>query len=98
MTLKENLLVTVSEECNEIGQAVSKTLRFGDTHENLYDIMCEFYQLCAVVDMCQEAGILPRLAYEDESLIASEKKRKVRMYQNVSRELGTLKEADSNGQ
>lgn len=92
MTLKENLLETVSEECAEISQAVSKALRFGRTHENVYDIMYEFYQLCAVVEMCQAECILPFLVSEDKDLIMSEKKRKVRMYQNVSRELGTLKE------
>lgn len=52
MTLKENLLETVSEECAEISQAVSKALRFGCTHGNVHDIMYEFYQLCAAVSEC----------------------------------------------
>jgi hypothetical protein len=91
MNLKENLLVTVSEECSEISEAVSKTLRFGGP-VNAYGIMYEFYQLCAMIEMCQDNGILLAMTDEDRDAIMSEKKQKVRMYQEVSRKNGTLKE------
>ena len=34
MTKNENLLVTLSEECAEVQQAVSKVLRFGQDNYN----------------------------------------------------------------
>ena len=90
MTLKENLLVTVSEECDEVGQAVSKALRFGCSAENIADIMIELYQLCAVVEMCQAEGILPIHSSDYRDEIMNEKKVKVLKYQEMSRTLGTL--------
>ena len=92
MNLKENLLITVSEECDEIGEAVSKTLRFGYVDSNTYQIMYEFYHLCTMIEMCQDIGILPKMTDEDRDAIMSEKKQKVRTYQEVSRQNGTLKE------
>lgn len=94
MDLKENLLTTVSEECAEIQQAVSKILRFGDSHFNKDHAMVEFYQLCAVVEMCQGKDILPRLPSEIQDEIKSKKKQKVRHYQEFSRQIGTLCEED----
>ena len=92
MNRTENLLVTVSEECAEIGEAVSKMLRFGYSHENKTQVMIEFYQLCAMIEMCHEADILPTLSDDMRNEIMSEKKRKVRYYQGVSETVGTLKE------
>ena len=92
MNLKENLLVTVSEECAEVQQAVSKALRFGYSSENTNEIMYEFYQLCAMIEMCQAEGILPVLSDKEQAEIISEKKQKVRVFQDVSWTIGTLKE------
>lgn len=92
MKLKENLLVTVSEECAEVQQAVSKTLRFGYSSENTNEIMREFYQLCAMIEMCQGEGILPFLSSKEQDNIISEKKQKVRVFQDVSWTIGTLEE------
>lgn len=66
MTKGENLLVTLSEECAEIQQAVSKSLRFGLENYNPVtpkltnekDIMTEYYQLITVMEMLIVSGIL----------------------------------------
>ena len=92
MNLKENLLVTVSEECAEVQQAVSKMLRFGYSSENTNAIMYEFYQLCAMIEMCQAENILPELSDKEQAEIMENKKEKVRHYQNISRTRGTLEE------
>lgn len=92
MNLKENLLVTISEECAEISQAVSKALRFGCSTENKCDIMIEFYQLCAMIEMCQEENVLPDWSIDKQDEIKSEKKKKVLYFQDMSRTLGALKE------
>lgn len=92
MNLKENLLVTVSEECAEVQQAVSKALRFGCSCENTSAIMYEFYQLCAMIEMCQAEGVLPVLSDKEQAEIISEKKQKVRVFQDVSWTIGTLEE------
>ena len=92
MNLKENLLVTVSEECAEVQQAVSKMLRFGYSSENKNEIMREFYQLCAMIEMCQAENILPVLSTNERDKIISEKKQKAQHYQKLSRVIGTLEE------
>lgn len=100
MTTGENLLITFSEECAEIQQAVAKGLRFGlDNHHpdhpdetNEADILTEFYQLQAVMDLLQETGTLKRL---DEATIVGikvAKWEKMRHYMAVSRECGRLKD------
>lgn len=99
MTKSENLLVTLSEECAEIQQAVSKSLRFGlDCHSpdtpmltNERDIMVEYYQLIAVMGMLIDDGILHQLSADDAEAIIQMKKAKVEFYQSKSRELGCIK-------
>lgn len=67
MNNTENLFVIASEECAEIQQVISKALRFGsDSHHpdrpyitNAEEIMTEYYQLCAVLDILKEQGHLP---------------------------------------
>lgn len=58
MNRKENILVTIAEECAEIQEAVTKSLRFGlNNHHplepnetNAQQLMLEFYQLTAVIE------------------------------------------------
>ena len=79
----ENLLVSVMEECSEIQKNASKALRFG--LENSYGlnpdnarlIVLEYLDLMTVISILQNA---------------SAKIKKIQSYQDVSRELGTLKE------
>lgn len=94
----ENMLVTVSEECAEIQQAVSKALRFGlENHHpnnpdatNADDILHEFIQLQALIESLQEHGQLP--AWDDFTVqtMKNNKIRNVAKWQEVSFECGTL--------
>lgn len=98
MTKQENLLVTTNEECCEIGQAIDKALRFGmnashpnnPARSNAMDILVEYYQLQAMMEMLQNENILPTLSDKHINLIKTEKIDKVKKYQQISRELGTL--------
>ncbi|MGX6977776.1 hypothetical protein ACWN8V_00670 [Vagococcus elongatus] len=62
----EYLMIVAMEECAEIQQALSKSLRFGldDTHpetpelSNEKQVLLEFYQLCAVMERLQKERVL----------------------------------------
>lgn len=98
MTSIENLLTTISEECAEIQQAVSKALRFGlgnhipgkprETNET--DILVEYYQLQAVVEMLQRNGTLRTPEPAVIQRIKDEKRRKVQDYQALSKDLDLI--------
>lgn len=99
MNKTENLLTTAGEECAEIQQAISKSLRFGLYNhnpetlnkKNVDDIMIEFYQLCAVIQYSQECGILPIFMREQITEIKNNKIDNIKRYQKLSEELGTLR-------
>ena len=99
MTRQENLLVTTNEECCEVGQAIDKALRFGmnashpnsPSRTNAMDILFEFYQLSAMIEMLQSEDILPTLSDTHIALIKHEKKQKVAKYMTISEELGCVK-------
>lgn len=96
MTKNENLLVTLMEECAELQQAVSKALRFGmDNHHpsapgetNEMNIMTEYYQLVAVMDMLVVSGVLRDGV--PASQIKNRKRENVERYQQMSAELGLI--------
>lgn len=96
----ENILVTVSEECAEIQQAVSKSLRFGlDNHHpdnpdvtNADDILYEFIQLQALIESLQEHNKLPKWDDFTVQTIKNNKIKNVVKWQAVSAECGTLQE------
>ncbi len=100
MTKDENLLITLSEECAEVQQAISKALRFGmNSHNpstpkisNETDIMIEYYQLVAVMEMLTESGVLHRLNESDASIIKENKRFNVSRYQDMSYGRGCIKE------
>ena len=103
MTIDENLLVCVGEECGEIQQEASKILRFGTNHKRpsksnkKYDtngdaLMVEFYQLMAVIEMLQEQNVLPVFDIRDIKNIKRNKKNKIDYYIKKSKELGRIKE------
>ena len=83
MTRNENLLIIASEECAETSQAISKLLRFGNiTHNNSYEIIYEFYQLSAVINMLQQEGVLPTITIADRDKIMNDKVCMVNSYMN----------------
>ena len=96
MNSTENLLVIASEECAEIQQAISKSLRFG--LDNCYkeqpmsaiQIMTEYYQLQAVIEDLQKRMILPYLTHEAIFDIKKSKMEKVEYYNEESRKCGRL--------
>lgn len=94
MNRTEHLLVCLAEECAEVGQAVSKALRFGLTdgypetdRTNATDIAFEVSDLFAVIEMLVECGAIqpcwgePRL---------SNKKKKIEEFMRYAEERGTL--------
>lgn len=101
----ENILVTVSEECAEIQQAVSKSLRFGlDNHHpdnpdvtNADDILFEFIQLQALIESLQEHGKLPTWDDFTVQTMKNNKIRNVAKWQEVSFECGTSQGKESEG-
>lgn len=98
LNITENLLVTVSEECTEIGKVACKALRFGlDDHHpnepettNADEIVTEFLQLTAVIEELQKRGALPKYSEDKEKTIKEDKMKKVTHYQTYSVKKGLL--------
>lgn len=83
MNRTETLLVVATEECAETAQAITKLNRFGNiTHNNSYDVMYEFYQLSAVINMLQQEGVLPVMSIADRDKIMNDKVNMVNSYMN----------------
>lgn len=93
----ENLFVTAMEECAEIQQAISKSLRFGlENHHptsattNAVDIMIEFYHLQTVIERLQSMGALPIFSQNIIDVTKAEKERQINKYQGLSIDLGLI--------
>jgi hypothetical protein len=94
----EMLKVILMEECGEFQQAISKCLRFTDSHKyhlyhhtNAEAAQIEFNDVIALVDMVNEGGLD---LYPDKSMIAA-KKIRVEDLLKVSLERGTLDKSDA---
>ncbi len=100
MTKSENLLVTLTEECAEVQQAVSKVLRFGRSNynpatpqvTNELEVLTEYYQLIAVMEMLIDSGVLKQLGDYEIEKIKSSKKYKVELHQSISQDCGCIKD------
>lgn len=85
---KEYLSVVAMEECGEIIQAISKFMRFGKSnhHPNTPDItneqqlMIEFHQLEAVIELMEKYGYLDDFSEEEVEEIKKNKIKKVSKY------------------
>ncbi len=94
----ENLCVVAMEECAELQQALSKSLRFGfhnynpETPEkdNAIDILNEYYQLVGVMEMLIDSGEIGHFKAEDIEYVKKSKRCKVSDYKELSRRIGTL--------
>lgn len=96
MNRTEHLLTILAEECNEVGQRVSKALRFGlnevqpgQTRQNTDRLLEEILDLFAVVEMLQEEGLI----YIEPSIgtaAIDAKKAKVEKFLEYSKQCGTL--------
>jgi len=104
MNRNEALLLQVAEEAAEVAQAASKCIRFGPTHtwptrkgqagDRLYQ---EFLECVALIEMCQDEGIIPRVIGAARIIIGAEyreiidaKKTRVEHFLTISQELGTV--------
>lgn len=93
MKRSEHLLVCLMEECAEVQQAVAKSLRFGleDHHPerpdltNEAEILTEFYQLVAVMDLLQQEEIIATLSEVEVEKIKRRKLEKLDEYMEYSR-------------
>ena len=98
MTRDENLLLTLAEECAEVQQSVSKILRFGKSccnpavpnMTNELDVLTEYYQLTAVMEMLLDKGVPSQFDELTITKIKAEKKYKVEHYLDVSHCLGRI--------
>lgn len=98
MTYNEHLLVTASEECTEISEAIDKALRFGmynyhpktPSITNEKQILTEYYQLQAMFEMLFNNKILNNLSEDVIEAIKLNKKRAVIDHINKAKSLGTI--------
>ena len=94
MTRKEHLLVCLSEECNEVIHALSKTLRFGPDEiwpkldqSNIERVRIELNDLFAVANMLEAEGF--DLSINASDMVA--KQAKVEKYIIYAEKLRTIK-------
>lgn len=95
MNRNEYLLTCLAEECAEIQKDVCKALRFGiddlDPHKsdatNRQKIASECCDLVAVIELCEEAGIIDRTG---SLLQIEQKKSKVLKWMEYSRNTKSL--------
>ncbi len=95
MTETEHLLVCLSEECDEIGQRVSKALRFGLSEiqpgqelNNAQRIEEEIADLEGVIEMLRQRGVLSRASDHDDRVAT--KIGKVIRFMGYARKQGTI--------
>lgn len=97
MNAQEHLLTCLSEECAEVIQCVSKSLRFGLDDRNVLDptgptnrerLMGELADLRAVIGMLVARGIISEKWQDGERLDA--KVDKVVKFMNYARSVGAL--------
>lgn len=89
MNREEYLLDCLSEECSELAQVASKSIRFGldnkvpnseEEKTNTDDLITEYLQIIAVIEMLQENGSIPKIDYRKADKIKTRKKEKVNFF------------------
>jgi len=98
MNRVEHLFTTAAEEACEVGQRISKALRFGLTEvqpgqplTNAERIVQEFHDLYAMLDWLQQGGQIPAtldLTPDADTMLA--KREKVERFMMISREQGCM--------
>lgn len=94
MTIKEHLLLCLAEECCEVGQRVSKSLRFGldevqagQNKTNAERISQEFNDLLGAYALLRREGILT-LPVDDNAV--NEKVEKILKHLSYAMDQGTI--------
>lgn len=95
MNRREHLLTCLSEECHEVGQRVSKALRFGLTEvqqgqplNNADRIAEELRDLIAVAKILEAEGAIEGFDPNLDQILA--KREKIESYMQISRREGVL--------
>lgn len=94
MNIRQYLLICLAEECAEVTQRVTKTLRFGEDEiqpgqdfDNTDRLSFELCDLVAIVELLQEQNI--PLELDDREAIEA-KKLKIAKFMRLSIDRGTL--------
>ena len=97
MTRNDLLLLQLMEEAAEVTQAISKQLRFGPEHtwpnhegpasECLFQECMDFF---ALIDMCQDAGVIKQWDRATVAQAIRVKKERVEKYLEISKSLGCM--------
>lgn len=97
MNRKEYLLSCLAEECCEVGQMVSKALRFsteevyaGTGTTNAQRLVDELHDLIAVATILEREGVLVGVQPSEERIEA--KRLRIERYMALSREYGALRD------
>jgi hypothetical protein len=95
LTRQEYLLICLGEECDEVGQRVTKALRFGLSEvqpgqplNNGDRILEEVHDLLSVLAILQREGVLPSPPLFPDTIAA--KLAKIEKFMAISREQGIL--------
>ena len=100
MNKGEYLMVVAAEECAEIQENISKAIRFGVANHhpdkpettNGHEILKEFNQLRAVIDMLIIGEHIPGISHEEANEIYRDKVAAVKHWQAYSKGIGMLDE------
>jgi len=97
MNKREYLLTCLAEECDEVGQRISKANRFsleeiqsGQDLNNADRIAEELKDLISVAVICFENGYLPTFLPDNDTI--AKKLDRIRSYAEISKGAGTLSE------
>lgn len=103
MTKAEYLLTCLIEECAEVQQDVTKSIRFGladrypaDAPTNQEKLMVEILHVLAVVELLEQDEVLDAVDADLYNKILEDKKKKTKRWMRYSRECGTLEEERRN--
>ncbi len=95
LTVDQHLLVCLAEECDEVGQRVTKALRFGldevrpgQALTNAQRIVGEFRDLLGVAKMLHDRGVLNLDGDDSDALV--NKEAKVKKYMAYAKSIGVL--------
>lgn len=98
MNRQEHLLSCLAEECAEVGQCVSKALRFGladaqpgQPLTNAERIVAEYTDLVAVMEMLVDEGILDLGSETLRNLAIGAKTAKIEKYLDYAASVGALR-------
>ena len=100
MNTNEYLMTQAASECNEVAHRISKALQFGINEvepgqalTNAERIVAEFADLCGVMSMLEDRGLL---SIDDASMAQAmlAKRAKVLRYMEYAKQQGTLVEQE----